>query len=219
MSIKLCPTCITPITKKRNKFCSRSCAASYNNRNTIRSKESNDKRREKLLGKTRKTIETFICKECNKDFTFYRKSSYRPKFCSTECRAKSMSKSSVISGKLSAQSRKLRSKDEIMLFNLCEEKFNNVKSNHIITNGWDADIVLPDHMIAILWNGPWHYKEMGIKGHSLKQVQNRDRIKTKLFISLGWKVLVYEDRYFTPKQALEDLSNVIMVSGTGIEPV
>lgn len=100
-------------------------------------------------------------------------------------------------GKKSAQKRVKRSKDEIKLFELISNIVPAL-SNHIIKDGWDADIFIPSLNIAILWNGPFHYKEMGIKGHSLKQVQNRDIIKTALFESIGVKVIIYEDRYFTP---------------------
>jgi hypothetical protein len=66
-------------------------------------------------------------------------------------------------GKNSAKKNVRRSKNEIRLFELCESEFQNTTSNDTsIANGWDADILLHDHKIAILWNGPWHYKEMGL---------------------------------------------------------
>lgn len=59
-----------------------------------------------------------------------------------------------------------RSKDEIALFNLCHAHFANITHNdNTIANGWDADILLYDHKVAILWNGPWHYREMGFSNH------------------------------------------------------
>ena len=36
-------------------------------------------------------------------------------------------------------------------------------------NGWDADIILPDYKIAILYNGKWHYEEIS-KQVSLIQI-------------------------------------------------
>ena len=53
-----------------------------------------------------------------------------------------------------------------------------------------------------------------MKNHSLKQVQNRDKIKTKLFKSLGWKVLVFEDRYFTPESAFEIIKKMVGDAGS-----
>jgi hypothetical protein len=113
------------------------------------------------------------------------------KTCSQKCLTIVNKRRGVTGGKASAKVRQLRSKKEIELFKLCQSYYSNVLSNHIISDNWDADIVLPDHKLAILWNGPWHYKDMGIKGVSLKQIQNRDAIKTKLFESLGWKHLKY----------------------------
>ena len=52
-----------------------------------------------------------------------------------------------------------------------------------------------------------HYKEMNFGNHSLKQVQNRDSIKIKLFENEGWKVLIFEDRYHTPQSAFSLLIN------------
>ena len=82
--------------------------------------------------------------------------------------------------------------------------------NEKIIDGWDADIVIHDTKTAILWNGPWHYQEMNFGNHSLKQIQNRDRIKIKEFTNAGWKVLIFEDRYFTPQTAFNSL-----IGGTG----
>lgn len=88
---------------------------------------------------------------------------------------------------------------------MLKEVYPIVLNNHIIADNWDADIGIPDIKVAILWNGPWHYKEMNFSNHSLSQVQNRDKIKIKLFESLGWKVEVFEDRYYIPEKAFEKL--------------
>lgn len=108
-------------------------------------------------------------------------------------------------GLASASKQMRRSKDEKQLFDFISNKWPNALHNHIITEGWDADIVIPNLQIAILWNGPWHYREMGHKNHSLLQVQTRDRIKTKKFEELGWTVKVFEDRTYTPQSAFEEL--------------
>ena len=72
-----------------------------------------------------------------------------------------------------------RSKNEIYFFELCKTHFNNVLHNERIFNGWDADVIIEDFKIAILWNGPWHYRKIK-SNHSVKQVQNRDKIKITL---------------------------------------
>jgi hypothetical protein len=112
-------------------------------------------------------------------------------------------------GRKSAATIVRRSKDEIKLFELCKQQFKNVLSNEVIVDGWDADIVIDDYKFAILWNGPWHYKQMPHKNHSLKQVQKRDEIKTSRLIASGYTVIVFEDRHYTPESAFESIKQSI----------
>lgn len=141
------------------------------------------------------------CKYCERIFIYHPSNKTYPSHCSSECLTKTRS----YMGRINPGLGNKRSKDEIKLFNLLSKHFENIKHTYIVSDGWDTDIALLDYNIAIFWNGPWHYKEMNIGNHSLKQVQNRDRIKTELFKSLGWTVIVYEDRYFTPQTAFLDL--------------
>lgn len=85
-----------------------------------------------------------------------------------------------------------RSKNEIEFCKLCEEYFGNVKHNESIFNGWDADIIIEDIKFAVLWNGPWHYKQI-TKSHSVKQTQNRDKIKIKEIKESGWTPYIIKD--------------------------
>ena len=85
-----------------------------------------------------------------------------------------------------------RSKNEIKFCKLCEEYFNNVKHNECIFNGWDADVIIEDIKFAVLWNGPWHYKQI-TKSHSVKQIQNRDKIKIKEIKESGWTPYIIKD--------------------------
>ena len=218
---KLCLECNTPIPydKRHNKFFTRNCAAKYNNRHRILPVPSQERKEELRQHKIQKFIDSKTCKKylpiedkicisCNKPFTpdYNIRGNINPrKTCSKECLVISNKKHGSISGKISAKKRQLRSKKEIELFELCQSYYTNVLSNHIIADSWDADIVLPDHKVAILWNGPWHYKDMGIKGVSLSQIQNRDRIKTKLFESLDWKVIAFRDDCVTPSEAFNIL--------------
>ena len=59
-------------------------------------------------------------------------------------------------------------------------------------NGWDADVILTDQKIAVLWNGKWHYEEI-MEGTSLKQIQTRDKIKMKEIERAGYRVYVVKD--------------------------
>jgi hypothetical protein len=127
-----------------------------------------------------------ICKCCNKEFE-----SKRLKLCCSEKCAKELRKLGGIKGSKNTTQNK-RSKNEIYLGELCEKYFNNIKFNENIFNGWDADIILPDYKLAILWNGNWHYKKI-TKSHSLLQVQNRDRIKEKEIIKYGFIPYIIKD--------------------------
>ena len=85
-----------------------------------------------------------------------------------------------------------RSKNEILLGKLCQEKYVNVTFNDPIFDGWDADILLHDYKIAVHWNGPWHYQYCGGK-HSLAQVQSRDKIKHSSIEKKGWTNYIIQD--------------------------
>ena len=95
-------------------------------------------------------------------------------------------------GIISAESQGRRSKNEKLFCEFCESYFKNVKNNLPIFNGWDADIILEDLKIAILWNGIWHYKQIS-KKQSLKQVQSRDKIKLKEIENCGYKAYIIKD--------------------------
>lgn len=200
-------------------FCSLSCSATYTNAQKPKS--------EKMLARRFKMCP--VCKIMWEDPTYGTK-----KCCSDLCLKQSKldklekmknnrSSYSGYSGLTLAQrqengrkgglksaSQKIkRSKDEIKLYEIIKQYYPNIKHNEPIIDGWDADIIFDDIKLAILWNGPWHYKEMGHSNHSLKQVQTRDKIKTDLFTKNGWKVLIFEDRYHTPETAAYDIIKCI----------
>lgn len=115
---------------------------------------------------------------------------------------------SSLAGRKSANLVVKRSKDEIALYDLCKNEFNVVKHNEIIAEGWDADIVIEDLKLAILWNGPWHYKQMPHSNHSLEQVQNRDRIKRKVLTENGYNVISFNDNEYTPLSAFMEIQQM-----------
>ena len=193
-------------------FCSSSCFSTYNNIGKTKTEKTKNKIRQSLTGKQKTKRINAPCSICGSN-VIIKETFKKTVYCkSAECTHKKFSNF----GRKAASILQKRSKDEISLCQLCESFFQNISHNKPIANGWDADILLEDYQIAILWNGPWHYKEMGLKNHSLKQVQNRDKIKIKEFENIGWTVLVYEDRYYTPETAFEDIKNV--VATPGIEP-
>ena len=118
--------------------------------------------------------------------------------CSEECkiirRKQIISYANTIRGLHSAKIQQKRSKNEIAFCIKCEQYFgiSNVLHNEPIFNGWDADIILPQYKLAILWNGPWHYYKI-TKQHNLAQVQNRDRIKIREIKNCGYTEYIIKD--------------------------
>lgn len=199
-----------PFDTRNNKFCSQSCGMHFTN--IRKSYEVHQRRIEKLKqtlinkqknGELQKICKFSYCVECNSIIK-----NKHSKTCSKGCLTNLLRKIGVYAGKCSASKRKdqKRSKAEIRLFELCKSHFKNITHNDSsIANGWDADILLYDFNVAILWNGPWHYKEMGFSNHSLAQVQNRDKMKIEEFQRAGWVVEIFEDRFYTPESAFEVL--------------
>lgn len=168
------------------KFCSLECANSR-----IQNKENNKSRSLKLL----KEREIRKCRNCNSEFEVLLSS--KKVFCSFSCSNKwnSFSKEDCVKGGLNSsktQSKKRRSKNEILFANLCLKYFKSVETNKQIFNGWDADVIINDIKIAVLWNGKWHYEKI-TESHSVKQVQNRDKIKIKEIKKLGYQPYIIKD--------------------------
>jgi|FLOH01.1.fsa_nt_gi hypothetical protein len=182
--------------KKEKYFCSRSCA---NTRK--RTEKSKEKTSKSLKGwyKENKPANLPVnikCEQCSSKFTVnYNKRNQR--FCSRSCAAVWANKNTDkarLGGLASAQtqSERMRSKNEIHFANFCQKEFETVLTNEPIFNGWDADVIIEDYKIAVLWNGVWHYKKI-TEQHSVKQVQNRDRIKIKEIEKAGYIPYVIKD--------------------------
>lgn len=167
-------------------FCSRSCA----NSKTV-SKEVKIKISISLKNKPKsKKTTTKPCLFCEVQTTNH-------KFCSRSCNKKHYMRQGDIAsmmGKKSVNKQKTikRSKNEIYFGELCLNKFSKVLFNEPLFNGWDADIIIPELKIAILWNGKWHYEKI-TKTHSVEQVQNRDKIKLKEIENSGYRAYVIKD--------------------------
>ena len=85
-----------------------------------------------------------------------------------------------------------RSKNEIYFAELCIKHFKKVLINKQMFNGWDADVIIEDIKTAVLWNGKWHYEKI-MEKHSLKQVQNRDKIKIKEITNANYMPYIIKD--------------------------
>lgn len=224
------------------KFCGKSCSAKYNNLIRIKknfykkgltkiskciichakieisintpkifSKCEDCKNKDKLINKKPKKI--IFCSICNQEIKNKKRTT-----CGDKCAKLAKIEGSKKGGKKSAelQSKIRRSKNEIYLAELCKKTFKDIETNKAIFNGWDADIILHKFKIAILWNGNWHYKQI-TKNHSLRQVQNRDKIKVKEIQKCGYLPYIIKDngkfnKNFVEKQFTK-LCNFIKVSG------
>jgi hypothetical protein len=146
-----------------------------------------------------------ISKGCSKGVTMYKKTcpccsgeyeTKKPhqKYCGKVCSIKVKNDSGMarMGGFASVNAQNRRSKNEVAFADLCIEKFDDVLLNEPMFNGWDADIIINDLKVAILWNGAWHYKKITEK-HSVKQVQNRDRIKIKEIEMAGYVPYIIKD--------------------------
>jgi len=217
MIIKKCDFCEqdfeTKICHRIKKCCSRTCSAklstSYVNRENI-SKAiklaiANGKRHG---GPVRKYVDKF-CSVCG---CLLNTNTYRRRTtCSEICKKTKIS----LGGRKSVQiqGERRRSKNEIYFAELCKNKFDKVDTNLPLFNGWDADIIIHDKKVAVLWNGKWHYEKLK-ENHSVSQVQNRDAIKLKEIIKCGYtpyviKDLGSENKYFVENE-FEKFSKYIM---------
>jgi len=195
-----CKNCNKKDTVKYSKytsgeFCSKKCSKSYstkNNRSEINKKISKTLI-EKCSGHENVKIN---CETCKNEFKVEWRRRER-RFCSIGCA--STYRNIVlgvgrIAGLASAksQSENKRSKNEIHFAEMCIDYFDKVLTNESIFNGWDADVIIEDIKVAVLWNGKWHYEKI-TESHSVKQVQNRDKIKIKEIKIKGYTPYVIKD--------------------------
>ena len=162
---KVCPKCSITYQSRRNEqiYCSRRCSSQI---------------KAKIYEK--------VCPKCS---ITYQSRRNKQIYCSGRCSSQIKGK---IGGLKSVISQNRRSKNEIAFAELCKSKFSDVSFNNPIFNGWDADIVIEDYKVAILWNGKWHYEKITQK-HSLSQVQTRDSIKVKEIEKKGYIPYIIKD--------------------------
>lgn len=151
------------------------------------------------------------CLFCGKE-SAYRKDK---RFCSTRCgimfrydkrnpayeeNMKKAQKAGIASAQSQRETR--RSKNEIYFSELCSTKFSGVLCNEPIFDGWDADVIIPELKVAVLWNGPWHRRKI-TKKHSVAQVQKRDEIKCVKILEAGYIMYVIDDEGKCDKEFVE----------------
>lgn len=217
---KLCMQCNTPIgyEKRINKFCNRSCSTRFNNVNRVYSTVTANKISISLTGihnprkGSGKQLEEKICIAC---YSTYFTKRNNQKFCSKLCYLTSDIGKNMMSvvARTKMANRPMRSKNEILFGELCSNHFDNVIYNTPMFNGWDADVIVTDLKVAVLWNGKWHYEKLTQK-HSVKQVQNRDKIKVMEIENCGYIPYVIKDMGSYNKQKVnEEFSKFIQWIG------
>lgn len=170
-------------SKYCSKQCMLACGRTETSKDRIKAGLAKFHKNKKHIAKTYEAI----CCVCNIQF----KSKTPRKTCSQSC----LKQRAVEAGKKSAYSQKeiRRSKNEILFAELCIEYFGHkdVLTNERIFNGWDADVIIISKKIAILWNGIWHYDAALNK--TIKQTQNRDKIKINEIKSVGFVPYIVKD--------------------------
>lgn len=167
------------------KFCSMGCS---NKR--ILSKSTKEKI-SKSLKLSIGVIHNRTCPNCKIEFVAKMK---KNKFCSRSCATKFRMNSgqSSMMGKKSVHSQKRRSKNESLFSEYCKSNFTKVLTNEPIFNGWDADVIIEDIKVAILWNGIWHYKQI-VENRDMEKVNRRDSLKIKEIESCGYTPYTIKD--------------------------
>lgn len=169
-------------------FCSRNCAGLNMSTNNNKLYPNKKIKRERISIKCN-------WDDCDNKIEIIENKKLR--FCSNTCHIKWENKYNRLCEKGGNITKKLgfsnsRSKNEIYFSELCKKEFKNVKTNEKLFNGWDADVIIEDLKIAILWNGIWHYEKV-TKTHSLKQVQTRDKIKIEEIKKMNYIPYVIKD--------------------------
>lgn len=190
-------------SKSGLRFCNRACSAKYNNKiRSVPVKEifkcvcgveipvrfNKPEACAKCLLKRSVRLRDLKCAKCLGAFQAICKPRKR-KYCDP-CLRQIRSEHGQVQGK--KQNTNRRSKNEILFAELCKSKFENVLENPKMFNGWDADVVIEELKIAVLWNGKWHYQKIK-SNHSLGMVQNRDSIKMKEIEKAGYKCYIIKD--------------------------
>lgn len=184
--MKTCENCETEHegTYGSGRFCSSKCARGFSTK--AKRKEINERVSNTLTGSGHGNVK-LTCKNCEVEFEVgwnRRHQEFCNISCSTHWKNKTLDMARL--GGLASSSKSIkRSKNEIMFADLCNAHFKNVKTNEPIFNGWDADVILVNEKIAILWNGKWHYEKI-TKSHSIEQVQCRDKIKIQEIKNTGY---------------------------------
>ncbi len=107
-----------------------------------------------------------------------------------------------------------RSKIEIKLFNLLQNKYSNLDilaNDKKMLNGLETDIAIPSLKLAIEWNGIIHFKPIYGK-KTLNKVQKKDKEKLKIANKKDINLIVIPDLVSNDKilqKAFEDICTIV----------
>ena len=181
------------------KYCSRTCANKKTHKEETKLKIKKSVNNYNIKNGLNKKFIKLNCNWCGNVFEVsigYKNQKYCNRSCKGKYGASRVKKSNKVT----------RSKNEIYFAKLCEKHFNNIETNEKLFNGWDADVIIHDIKTAVLWNGKWHYKKI-TKTHSLKQVQNRDKIKINEIKNYGYEPYIIKDMGSHNKKFVEEKFN------------
>ena len=87
-----------------------------------------------------------------------------------------------------------RSKAEKSLVKVLRKQIKGIKitPNAYEVCGYDIDVCVPDHKLAIEWNGILHREPLfGIK--KLSSIQTNDAKKREILMDMGWTMVIVHD--------------------------
>ena len=205
--------------KSEHHFCSHTCSATFNNRERAKRGYTNKGKQKNAicvdcgvdtkigLNAANNTARCTACYDethsspCRKirhskciDCGMSIQGGASKRYCD-DCRSKLNKRNGVKAGQAAAAVSVRRSKNEIYFAELCSQLYTITTNERFFKSKygcWDADVILHEQKIAVLWNGIYHYKQVK-KGQSLKQVQSRDKIKMDVIKDNGYVAYVIKD--------------------------
>lgn len=234
---KLCVQCndIILYNKKNNKFCSKSCSASYtNSKRPPRSLESRKKTSKTLRTKLESGLiikkppsvdqllkfkntfankrKDFKCPICGIILKLPSAKLKNRKFCSGTCR--NICNNKFITGTISKAERLLKERLTIEFPNL-EISYNN---RTILPGNKELDVYIPLLNLAIEWNGVYHYKPIhSVEG--LEKTQKGDLFKTQYCKNVGIQLIVIKDLDSSKNFITETIDELVQLIKCGYSSI
>lgn len=134
----------------------------------------------------------YVCKTCGTDFYWSpSRAEQSPKYCSLKCRTDcpEWKRNSVINANLSQQRKKGLNKLELAGREILEYIGVPFQEQVLLFDKFCVDVFLPDHNIAIQWDGDYWHGYNGAKDERQKQRQQLDKSQNAYMSKVGVKVL------------------------------